>query len=1261
MGVTESIDTSNATVMDINKIFIKIKGTFISALIDTGARISCIDLRLVKRLNLKIEQPSGNPSCLYSADGKQMEVFGLVQVDVRINGLRMPAEFQVLQDLTHQVILGIPFLQENQAIINLNQRTISFYNETISVPFRSNYLTNLYYVRIPKTVVLPAQTEAVISAIIDANYRLQTSIVEPVEGVIHKNILMAKSLVAPQKLNSRQICCRLVNPTNEAVILKGGTKLATIEPIDVDTQDVRTTIAGIESSNNFTNKESLRGGHKAPQPHTLKTAVDILQEIGITLDKSQMSQADHDELANFLVKNKDVFSTSLADLPGTHLVTHRIETGNALPIRRRIYAATPENKIEIEKQMEEMLAHGLVKESTSPWSSRVILVGKKDGSKRFCIDYRPLNQVTLDMYHPLITFSEVIQCMAEAQATTFSILDMRSGYMQIPLDEETADRCAFSTHLGHHQPTRLFFGLKNAPHSFTSLLQSVLQRIQYKFCLAYLDDVLVWSKGMKQQICHLEEVFSRFRKANLKLHPKKCNFGVRKVLYLGHYLSDKGLEPDQSKLQVMHSFPRPHNVKTVRSFLGLTQYYKKFVRGFAEIAHPLNCLLKKNAPFIWTLACEEAFVALKTALVTAPVLAFPDFSKDFVLVTDASSRSIGYVLEQSDSQGRRHPVGYGGRGLHGSESHFSVTDLECLAILCGVKEFHQYLIGKKFQIITDHCSLTYLNSLRLQSGRLLRWSIYLSQYNYEIIYRKGSQNAVADALSRREYEKETTETDIEDIIENDIFNVDDFDQGQTDSRRKHPRLLTEFDFGTSTNNSNTSPTEGEKLLVASAEYAATLVDIVDLEILQRKCPDFIDLFNYLEQSLLPSDDAKAKKVIFLADQYSVINGRLYHLYFPRAKGLSVAYPVVQQICVPTSLRKELLEAYHSNNLHIGPERLYTAIRQKYYWCGLYSDCYAFAKSCVICQEVKKSTSDKVAPLHPLELCDTFQRVHIDIMGPFTPSTDRKYRYLLICVDAMSRWAEMYPLVTMKAQEIVENLMDWISRFGAMSSILTDCAANLTSQIMKSLCAIFKIKHVTTSAHSQRTNSACEQLNRTVLQALRVHCPENQGNWTSCLKALLLSYRTTPGVNSTLYSPAEILYGKKLNHFIDVEYAARSDLPKDVEGFVAGMRPGLKIIQDAAKQNTLLSQERSKSIYDKRAKEPHFYVGQKVWRRNFKRRVGQNPKFYKKWEGPYFIVGLGDYPNSFKLRHVRTDAPVKFTTSGNDLKPFIDTPESDEEV
>uniref|UniRef100_A0A8C6P9U8 ribonuclease H n=1 Tax=Nothobranchius furzeri TaxID=105023 RepID=A0A8C6P9U8_NOTFU len=393
-----------------------------------------------------------------------------------------------------------------------------------------------------------------------------------------------------------------------------------------------------------------------------------------------------------------------------------------------------------------MAAAGVIEQSNSPWVAPVVLVGKKDGSPRFCMDFCRLNAVTKKDSYPLQRIDEALDHVCGS--SRFSSLDLCSGYWQVELAPKARPKTTFTIGQGLWQFRVMPFGLCNAPATFERLMERVLVIVPRSRCVVYLDDLLVHGGDFDSALSHLSEVFSAIRRAGLRLNPAKCRLLTRETTFLGHVISAQGIVTDPAKVAAVRDWPTPSNVKELWSFLGLASYYRRFIKGFATTANPLHRLTDKDQPFGWSDACAVAFAQLKEALTRAPVLAYPDARQPFIVDTDTSNVGVGAALSQQDDAGER-VVAYFSRALGRAQRNYCVTRRELLAVVLAVRHFRPYLHGCRFLQRNNHASLTWLLNFKHSEGQVARWLEVLQGYDFEIQHRAGRQHGNADALSRR--------------------------------------------------------------------------------------------------------------------------------------------------------------------------------------------------------------------------------------------------------------------------------------------------------------------------------------------------------------------------------------------------------------------------------------------------------------------------------------------------------------------------------
>ncbi|WVZ63583.1 hypothetical protein U9M48_013206 [Paspalum notatum var. saurae] len=438
----------------------------------------------------------------------------------------------------------------------------------------------------------------------------------------------------------------------------------------------------------------------------------------------------------------DVFPEEPPGLLPDRDVEFRIDlVPGTAPVSKRPYRMALDELKELKTQLQEQLDKGFIRPSSSSWGCPALFVEKKDqGGKRLCVDYQPLNAVTIQNKYPLphidILFDQL------GGATVFSKIDLRSGYHQIKVREEDIPKTTFSMWYGLYEYLVMSFGLTNAPAFFMYLMNSVFMNELDKFVVVFIDDILVYSKNEKEHKEHLRIVLSHLREHKLYAKFSKCAFWLKEVAFLRHILSAKGVAIDPSKVEDVLNWNQPQTVTEIRSFLGLAGYYHRFIKDFSRIAKPMTALTQKNSKFAWSPKCEEAFGTLKKLLTSAPVLAQPDITKPFNVYCDASSSGLGCVLMQ---EGR--VIAYASSQLRKHEVNYPTHDLELLAVVYALKKWRHYLLGNTCHIYTDHKSLKYIFTQPVLNMRQRRWLELIKDYNLEVHYHPGKANVVADALS----------------------------------------------------------------------------------------------------------------------------------------------------------------------------------------------------------------------------------------------------------------------------------------------------------------------------------------------------------------------------------------------------------------------------------------------------------------------------------------------------------------------------------
>ena len=754
-----------------------------------------------------------------------------------------------------------------------------------------------------------------------------------------------------------------------------------------------------------------------------------------------------------------MFALDDSELGHTDLVQHHVDTGDHPPIKQPVRRVPFVYRDKIAELVAGKEKQGVVEPSTSPWASPVVLVPKKDGQYRFCIDYRRLNSVTRKDVYPLPRIDDILDTLGGMKF--FSSLDLASGYWQIRMDNESQTKSAFITYRGLYEFTRMTFGMCNAAATFQRLMECVLSGMIWKSCFAYIDDVLVGSRTFDEHLNNLQQVFSRLRKAGLRLKAKKCLFLREEVPYLGHVVTKYGIKPDPQKINTVKQYPVPVDTTQVRQFLGLTSYYRRFVSEFSRIAAPLHLLLKKDAQFQWTNSCQEAFERLKEALVSSPVLAYPQFQSEhpFIVETDASARGLGAVLAQQQTDGQVHPIAFTSRSLTVPEHNYAITELETLGLVWALKIFRAYLLGHHCIVFTDHAACTSLLTNQHPSPKLARWAMVIQELDLDIRHRSGKSNLVTDALSW-------------------------------------------------------NPLPTAEVLRTEVELQSRH-DTSDIETLQRQDEELAPIFRYLEEGILPGDDRYAKRLALEKSRFEVIDGVLYHE--------NPDVPGVWRIAVPRALREILLKESHSGKFagHFAERKLYATLRTKYWWDKMRSDVRKHCRSCLTCASRKGPGRALRPKLQPIPVGGPFHRVGVDVLQ--LPLSHEGNQYAIVFMDYLTKWPEVFAVPDQKAEIIARLFVEHvIVRCGVPEHLLSDRGANFLSALVQEVCKLVGTTKLNTSGYHPQCDGLVKKFNGTLVNMLSKSVSKYGRDWDQHLQYLLFVYRVAVQ-ESTQMSPFYLLY------------------------------------------------------------------------------------------------------------------------------------------
>lgn len=733
---------------------------------------------------------------------------------------------------------------------------------------------------------------------------------------------------------------------------------------------------------------------------------------------------------------------------------HEIVTDGP-PVYKKPYPIPVKYHEELKRQMEDMVARGIVRPSRSPYNSPLVLVVKRDGGCRICLDFRGLNAQIPDDRHPIPSIQTILNQLGKSRI--FSCLDLRQGYHQIPLTEDSCKKTAFATPDGQMEFLVLPMGLKDAAQTFQRVMNQVLSGLVGRISYVYLDDIVVTGRNFEEHVHNLDEVLDRLDKANLSLKLEKCSFFQDKVDYLGHVVSAEGVRPQPQKVAAMRQFPLPQTLRELQQFLGLANYYRRFVSSYSKIAKPLTdmtqgCKEVKNAKklLVWNEEARNAFETLKAKLSDDIVLKYPDFSKDFVLTCDASDYAIGGVLQQVDDQGNLRPLSYFSRKLNSAELNYSTIEREALAIVFGLRTNRQLIGGFKVRILTDHAPLTWLFGIKEPNGRVARWQVAVSEFNILVEHLPGRMNFVADALSRVRMSGDT-----EPVVA---------------SVQKNSEVVDEIEW-----------------------------DVTRLAQSQNAHPVWSKVSSFLKGEIKEPPRLSVPVAQFrLAD-----DGLLYRM---RENAYGQTY---HQVVVTEDFVQAALRLAHSlpTSGHGGVAATLARLNKFAYWPRMQGDVRSYCKSCEVCAKTKSRRDVRVPLLKYPDVSVPFERVHMDLIGPLNSSSDGN-KYVVCVVDVLTRYVIAAPIRNKEATTVAEALVkSVVSVHGAPRQIVTDNGSEFVNKVLEELCKTLKVSHTTTTPYHPSSNGIVERANGTIVKILRSLASDNPDIWDDMLPLAVFAYNT----------------------------------------------------------------------------------------------------------------------------------------------------------
>ena len=1208
-------------------------------LIDTGASCTIVSEKHFenieksegkRRMEVKGQQ-------LIAANGSPLRVLGKMFVPIQIG--KTIVEHEIIgAGISDQGILGFDFLNQHKCVVSASEKEM--YINNVTIPCRSIKNLSIRRIQLKESCVIPASSEALVEvAVTGSNLENNDTCVlmEPLQKFESKY----KLKVAPNlcDLTKEQLIVRILNPNTEDVQLYGGTSVALVDSsitdvyfIDFEGDDspvnqnmsVRHIGDRISMDLLGPNKEHVNPNEVLLGCNSVESQNQVPEHIHKLYEHSiqGMSEKESADVAAMLVKFQEVFQKNSNDLGRMNpkFGEYTMQLTDTKPIRlppRR----TPTAFREVEEQeVQRMLDLGVIRPSISPWASAVVLVKKKDGSTRFCIDYRSLNKVVVKDCYPL---PRVDDCLDSLSCSNyFSCMDLASGYWQLPVHEDDKPKTAFVTKSGLYEFNVLPFGLTNAASTFERCMESVLRGCQWKTCLIYLDDVIVFSRSFTEHIQRLSEVLEKLQDAGLKLKPSKCHFFQKSVVFLGHLVSNHGVTTDPAKIEVLQQWPVPKNIRDVRSFLGFCSYYRRYVPHFYEVSSPLSNLTKSESrkSFKWTSECQESFDKLIDNLSTACTLAYPRDEGLFILDTDASEIGIGATLSQlqgTDKEndfpkkqqtslekkfgGEEKVISFGSRSLSKEERNYCVTRKELLAIVYFMNYYRHYLLGRKFLVRSDHHALQWIFKLKDPSGQMARWQEQLANFDFEILYRPGRQHSNADGLSRIPWDQ------IGDPI-TPPCNLCKKCEKQENCTTLIAAIQTRSARHDQNGNESQSGPRDQNWICGYTPQ--------ELKQLQEKDPIISVILNHKDVSAerptasqMARSNPAVRNLWLLWDSLERLDGVLY-----RVDGRS------KRLVLPISLKKEVIYSLHNSLLsgHLGVKKVYRKALTQFYWYQMREDIQTYIASCSMCGRNKKTSKKPRAPLSHLPVGAPMDRISTDLFGPL-PITPRQNKYVLLLTDLYSKWVELLPIPDATAETCARVILnEFIARFGCPLSIHSDQGRNYESDLFQELCQLLEIKKTRTSPRHPSGNGQVECFNKTLITLIRAYLKGKQSNWDLYLGSLAGAYRATPH-ESTGFTPNCVMFGRENRMPADLLFGSPVAKETTYGDHINRVKQNICTTYALVSKHLQKAAIRQEENYNLRVAFHPYKIGDLVYYRNEGRRLGRNPKLQYPYEGPGVVM------------------------------------------